>query len=177
MNKSQVLAMNNTPVPPPNCPSTFRVNDHVPMAHVADVDRSVAFYTLLGFACESRFSLSDGTTNFASLISGKARLMLARATEPVIPSQQAVLFYMYSEDVGSLRKHLLAQGLNDAGPPPSEHESDDVKRVFKSIDPAVFELRHPFYMPDGELRVHDPDGYCILVGQLEGGMKPSAISN
>ncbi len=30
----------------------------------------------------------------------------------------------------------------------------------------VFLICHPFYMPKGELRVQDLDGYTILVGQL-----------
>ncbi len=27
------------------------------------------------------------------------------------------------------------------------------------------EVEHPFYMPSGEFRVVDPDGYVLLVGQ------------
>jgi FAD/FMN-containing dehydrogenase len=146
------------------------------MAHVADVDRSVEFYTLLGFVCDSRFSLTDGTTNFASLISGQARLMLARANATVDPSQQAVLFYMYTEDVSSLREHLLLKGLNNAGPPPQENDAEK-SLMSNPADPAVFDLRYPFYMPEGELRVHDPDGYVLLIGQIDGGVKPSGISS
>jgi hypothetical protein len=28
------------------------------------------------------------------------------------------------------------------------------------------EIHHPHYMPAGEIRVVDPDGYVLLVGQL-----------
>jgi hypothetical protein len=31
----------------------------------------------------------------------------------------------------------------------------------------VGEIEHPSYMPAGELRVLDPDGYVVLVGQLD----------
>jgi hypothetical protein len=31
----------------------------------------------------------------------------------------------------------------------------------------VYSLCHPFYMPEGELRVQDLDGYTLLIGQLE----------
>ena len=31
---------------------------------------------------------------------------------------------------------------------------------------VVFEVYHPNHMKDGELRVADPDGYCLLVGQI-----------
>ena len=30
----------------------------------------------------------------------------------------------------------------------------------------VGDITHPFYMPAGELRVIDPDGYVVLVGRL-----------
>ena len=112
--------MNEKPIPQPCCPDACRVTAHIPMAHVADVDRSIRFYTLLGFTCDSRFSGPDGVTNFTSLSSGRAHIMFARAGEPVVPSQQAVLFYMYSPDVMSLRMHLLASGLADGGKPPGE---------------------------------------------------------
>lgn len=106
--------MNEKTIPIPNCPDSIRVTDSVPMAHVADVDFSVQFYSLLGFACENRFSTVKGVTNWAAMTSGRARLFLSRASEPLISSQQAVLFYMYSKDVAMLREHLLANGLSDA---------------------------------------------------------------
>jgi hypothetical protein len=28
-------------------------------------------------------------------------------------------------------------------------------------------IEHPFYMPSGEFRLFDPDGYVLLVGQLD----------
>jgi catechol 2,3-dioxygenase-like lactoylglutathione lyase family enzyme len=156
--------MSTKPIPQPNCPDTCRVFNHIPMASVADVDRSIEFYTLLGFACDSRFSGPDGVTNFTSLSSGRAYLMLTRASEPVVPSQQAVLFYMYSPDVAALRAHLLKQGLKDAGPPPGESEPAQRPEPLPERN-AVFQPIFPFYMPEGEIRIHDPDGYCILVGQ------------
>jgi hypothetical protein len=30
----------------------------------------------------------------------------------------------------------------------------------------VSEIGRPFYMPNGEIRITDPDGYCLLIGQL-----------
>lgn len=88
--------------------------------------------------------------------------MFARASAPVDASQQAVLFYLYSLDVQGLRTFLLEHGVPDAGPPPAEG--------IESPPPngeAVFEIVPRFYMPAGELRIHDPDGYCLLVGQLD----------
>lgn len=152
--------MASPPVPIPDCPTGARVTGVVPMAHVAGVDRSAQFYALLGFGCESRFSGQDGVTNWSALASGDVRVFLARASAPVIAEQQAVLFYMYSADVAALRAHLLARGIADGGPPPGEGVEPS------PAGPAVFTIVPRFYMPHGELRIHDPDGYVILVGQL-----------
>ena len=61
--------------------------------------------------------------------------------EQVIASQQAVLFYFYSPALIALRAHLLECGVK------------------------VSPITYPDYMPKGEIRVDDPDGYCLLIGQ------------
>jgi catechol 2,3-dioxygenase-like lactoylglutathione lyase family enzyme len=151
-----------TAVPQPQCPAVAAITSGAPMVHVADVDRSVEFYTKLGFECVSRFSGHDGRTNWADLESKAARIMLARASGPVDAEVQAVLFYLYSANVRLLQQHLLEQGIPHAGPPPQEGiESPPPNGA------AVFDIVPRFYMPAGELRLHDPDGYCLLVGQLD----------
>jgi len=70
---------------------------------------------------------------------GRAHLMLAKASEAVDPAQQAVLFYVYCEDVAAFRSKLIEAGV-DAGP-----------------------VQHPFYAPRGEFRVTDPDGYVLMI--------------
>jgi catechol 2,3-dioxygenase-like lactoylglutathione lyase family enzyme len=65
-----------------------------------------------------------------------AGIMLALADGPVDPKQQAVLFYGWTEDVAALQRELGGR------------------------------ITKPFYMPAGELRLEDPDGYVVLVGQL-----------
>ena len=127
------------------------------MAHVADVERSICFYELLGLQVENRMQ-EDGRTNWASVRKEGASLMLAAASDPGTPEQQAILFYLYCPDVSALRAHLLANGVADGGefcggPGPNGGRS------------VVFEATHPDYMPKGELRVADPDGYCLLIGQ------------
>lgn len=118
------------------------VDDLVPFAHVADVARSIAFYRRLGF--EPGHTLEfEGRLGWAFLCCGDAELMVARADEPIDPKQQAVLFYLYARDVAALRARLLAEGV------------------------PVGEITHPDHMPLGEIRLEDPDGYCLLVGQLE----------
>src|SRR5262245_43048171 len=133
------------------------VYELVPMAHVADVEQSIRFYELLGFSARDRVQHA-GRTQWAWLTSGNGHLMLAAASEPVVPQQQAVLFYLYCRDLNALRSHLVASGLADGGP--FVAAAGDRRRV-------VFEVTHPFYMPEGEIRVVDPDGYCLLIGQCE----------
>ena len=119
-----------------------------PYAHVADVQRSVEFYALFGLSVRNSYA-EDGKPVWAFVTSpadeandAGARLMLALADGPVDASQQAVLFYCWTPDVRALEAELRGAGVD------------------------VGEITYPFYMPAGEIRVHDPDGYVVLVGQL-----------
>ena len=149
---------------PSTIPIAARVNECVAMVHVANVDRSVEFYRLLGFNCDSSHCSPDGSTFWAAVSSGKARLFLTRASAPIIADQQAVLFYMYADDLPALRNYGLAGGLVDGGAPPAEPGIYRAEPIPERN--AVCEIRYPFYMPEGELRIHDLDGYVILVGKL-----------
>ena len=112
----------------------------VPLAHVESVPRSLAFYRLLGFETDNTFTPADaGEPTWAYVRSGSAQLMVAKAEEPVVPRQQAVLFYSYCDDVPGLREELIAKGVSP-GP-----------------------IQQPFYAPRGEFRVEDPDGYVVMV--------------
>lgn len=115
----------------------------VPMAHVADVQRSINFYELLGFKVASDFKNDAGVLCWVDLTSGDTRLMLTRADAPVNAAQQAVLFYLCADDLVGLREHLLANGI------------------------AASAITYPFYMKKGEIRVTDPDGYVLLIGQSD----------
>lgn len=145
-----------TPVPPSASAAVHRL---VVFAHVAEVEASIAFYALLGFEVQSVLRDPQGRAFWAMLKSGGAEIMFAKASGPIDPAQQAVLFYMYSDDVAKLRTHLLASGLSEGGPYLGQAGPNDGRR-------AVFAISRPHHMPEGEIRVHDPDGYCILVGQL-----------
>jgi catechol 2,3-dioxygenase-like lactoylglutathione lyase family enzyme len=120
-----------------------RVFGSIPLARVADVQRSVDFYRLLGMEVRGSLRNSSGELQWVSLACEHAELMFSRASEPVIPSQQAVLFYLYSPDLIALREHLIANGVN------------------------VSEITHPEYMTKGEICLEDPDGYVLLIGQAE----------
>jgi catechol 2,3-dioxygenase-like lactoylglutathione lyase family enzyme len=119
------------------------VADLVPYVHVADPERSIAFYRRFGFEVVNSLR-HHGQLDWAFLRTFGARLMLARATAPIDPSEQAVLFYLYVRDLPALRDHLRDEGV-DAG-----------------------EIIHDGPIPAGEMRVDDPDGYCLMVAQSEG---------
>ena len=110
------------------------------MAHVKSVPVSIAFYAHLGFGVEDTFTpTGEGEPSWAYLTSDRAQLMVTRANEPVVPGQQAVLFYSYCDDVPAMREQLRAEGI-EAGP-----------------------IQYPFYAPRGEFRIQDPDGFVIMV--------------
>jgi catechol 2,3-dioxygenase-like lactoylglutathione lyase family enzyme len=117
-------------------------------AHVADVQRSIDFYSRLGLEVRNRHE-EDGKLVWAFVTSpaadpndARARLMLALADGPIDPAQQGVLFYCWTPDVRALHDELQAAGVE--------------------VDP----VEYPFYMPAGEFRAEDPDGYVVLIGQL-----------
>src|SRR5262249_43873901 len=114
----------------------------VPMAHVADVNKSAQFYELLGFEVKNKVQ-SDGQVQWAWLQNGGADLMLARSARPMNPGAQDVLFYMYAPDVAAYRSELEAKGVK-VGP-----------------------LKYPFYSPRGEFRIDDPDGYTLFVSHAD----------
>jgi predicted enzyme related to lactoylglutathione lyase len=118
------------------------VSDLVPFVHVADIARSIAFYELLGLrVCATHEP--GGRLVWAHLHSERAALMVALADEPVDARKQGVLFYLYTRDLAALRDHLVAAG---AGPG-------------QIVDGSPG--------PREELRIDDPDGYCLMIAQLE----------
>jgi hypothetical protein len=114
----------------------------VPMAHVADVARSIEFYQQLGFETRNTLKPADQIV-WAWVQNGKAHLMLTRSEKPMNPGARDVLFYLYAADVVAYRDELAARGIK------------------------VSPLSYPFYMPEGEFCVDDPDGYCLLIGQSD----------
>ena len=112
----------------------------VPMAFVAEIARSIDYYGKLGFEVQGTNTPPGETElSWASLTAGGAQLMVARASYPVDPAAQAVLFYIYCEDVAAMHSSLAAAGLHPGA------------------------ITRPFYNPGGEFRLTDPDGYVILV--------------
>ena len=121
--------------------TSARIVGLVPMSHVADVQRSVDFYKLLGMEMRGSLRAPSGELQWVHLRCEQADVMLTRASEPVVAEQQAVLFYLYADQLLTLRERLIANHAN------------------------VSDVTYPGYMPKGEIRVEDPDGYVLLIGQ------------
>lgn len=122
------------------------LNGLVPMIQVADVERSAAFYRLLGFEIGNKVP-RNGTPHWAWLYAPKApdwkrgpNLMVVRSECAITPDEQ-VLFYLYATDLKSLRGELIAAGIKTS------------------------EISYPEYLPEGEFETHDPDGYRLMVAQ------------
>jgi hypothetical protein len=115
----------------------------VAFAHVASVERSIKFYADLGFeVANSVTPEGQSVPVWAWLESEKANLMVGLASGPVDSSQQAILFYLYFDDIKRTHATLVELG----------H--------------APGEIRYPFYMPGGECRLEDPDGYVLMLAQI-----------
>ena len=119
----------------------------VAMIHVADIERSRAFYRLLGFEVGNRVP-REGPAHWMWLYSRAANdwrrgpnLMLTCISRPVNAKAQEVLFYLYARDLVALRNELLASGV------------------------LVSEITYPDYLPNGESQITDPDGYCLMIAQ------------
>ena len=119
----------------------------VPMVHVLDVERSVEFYRHLGFEVGNRVP-SSGPMHWAWLYAPGAadwkrgpNVMLTRSECAIDAGAQEVLFYLYAGDLKSLHSTLLAKGI------------------------AAGDIAHPEYLPAGEFRIEDPDGYTLMIAQ------------
>ena len=121
----------------------------VPMIYVADVERSAAFYRHLGFEIGNYVPRDCEPKEWAWLYAPAAEdwkrgpnlMVTRRHGAPRHDSASEVLFYLYTPDLKSLRETLLAAGLA----------------------PSV--ISYPDYLPNGELRIVDPDGYPLMIAQ------------
>ncbi len=135
------------------------ITGFVPFIHVANMLESQAFYERLGLQLLSRFG-PEGDPYWARLGGYRSDLMLAKASAPIDPRVQAALFYLYTPNLKALRDQLLSDGLANGGPYQGE-TPNDFPRSGK-----LFDITFPGHMPGGEMRVHDPDGYVLLIGQM-----------
>jgi len=124
------------------------INAVVAMVHVANAERSVEFYRRLGFEVGNSVPRQGGPMHWAWLYQPKApdwktgaNLMLTVGQEDIRPGSHSVLFYLYAANLVEIRNQLLAQGIE------------------------VGEICYPGYLPEGEFRTSDPDGYTLMIAQ------------
>jgi hypothetical protein len=108
-----------------------------PMLHVAEIERSIRFYELLGFATVDTDRCKP--LGWARMHCEGGAVMFLRAEEAVDGSNNGVMLCMYSPDLPGLREQLLAGGVK------------------------VPPIKYPEYMRSGEIQIADPDGYAIVV--------------
>ena len=115
----------------------------VAFVHVASVEHSIRFYADLGFkVANTVVQEGQSVPVWAWLESEKANLMVGLASGPIDASQQAILFYLYFNDIKQTRATLVELGHSPG------------------------EIKYPFYMPGGECRLEDPDGYVLMLAQI-----------
>src|SRR5215470_3548609 len=108
-----------------------------PMLHVAEVERSLKFYGLLGF--ETIDTDCCEPIGWARVHCAGGAIMFLRAEEPIDPKRYGTMLCMYTPDLPGLRDQLLAAGLK------------------------VPAIRYPQYMPSGEVQFPDPDGNSVIL--------------
>ena len=114
------------------------------MVSVSDVPRSIVFYEHLGFAVANSVTPEgEDKPSWAWLSSGEAQLMVTTACDPINPEQQGILFYLYVENISATHIELVTAGLQP-GP-----------------------IETPFYAPQGEFRLTDPDGYTLMISHTD----------
>jgi len=78
--------------------------------------------------------------------------MVSTDGDSIDPAGQGVLFYLYSDDLAALREQLLADGIH------------------------VGEIVDGTPGPRQEMRLTDPDGYMLIVAQLEAPEEDDAVA-
>ena len=117
---------------------TVKAGYSTPMLRVAEIERSIRFYELLGFSVID--TEGCGPLGWARLpCEDGSAVMFLRAEHPIAWSDQALILYLYTPNLPALREHLLANGVK--APP----------------------ISYPEYMPSGKINLSDPDGYKIEI--------------
>jgi predicted enzyme related to lactoylglutathione lyase len=117
---------------------TVKAGYSTPLLHVAEIERSIRFYELLGFTTIDTDRCAP--LGWARMHCDGGAIMFLRAEHPIHPAAQKLMLYMYTPDLAALREQLQANGI------------------------AAPEINYPGYMPSGEITLKDPDGSTIFVG-------------
>jgi catechol 2,3-dioxygenase-like lactoylglutathione lyase family enzyme len=129
--------------------NTPTITGLVPFLPVRDVERSAAFYQLLGFEVGNRVP-REGKMGWAWLYIPQAadwrrgaNLMLSCSDREGELANRGTLYYHYATNLVLLREKLIAAG----------HQ------------PGA--ITYPDYLPKGECRILDPDGHTLMLAQSD----------
>jgi catechol 2,3-dioxygenase-like lactoylglutathione lyase family enzyme len=114
------------------------------MLHVAEVERSIRFYRLLGFELvdvEGEKGCPLGWARMSTTDGSAIMLLLGEDEHAVKPNEQGIMLVLYTPELPAVREQLVA-----AGERPTE-------------------IERPPWMPSGHIMVRDPDGYAVGVNQ------------
>ena len=120
-------------------------SDFQTLLNVADVEKSIDFYALFGFAVVQNYADEEGVPQWCQLKSGEAIFMLNRQDRIDAverhnrPDFGDAVHYISVPDADDMHRRLAAHGI--AAPPP---------------EPQMYGVL--------EFRLRDPDGYEIAVG-------------
>lgn len=116
---------------------SVKAGNSTPLLHVAEIEKSLKFYELLGF--ETIDTDRCDPLGWARIHCQGGAIMFLRAEEPITEPPRGIMFYLYTPDLPALREQLLGAGL--------------------SVPP----ISYPQYMPSGEVMFFDPDRYPIII--------------
>jgi catechol 2,3-dioxygenase-like lactoylglutathione lyase family enzyme len=129
---------------------TAAVQSIVAVTYVRDLDRSRAFYEILGFHQES--SGKAAASAWSALRSDGNSVVLTATQPPLEVPRLPLLFYFYYADLSAVVDAVRAAGVTAA------------------------HLGYPPHALGGEVKLLDPDGNTVLLGQREpsAGQPPAA---
>jgi catechol 2,3-dioxygenase-like lactoylglutathione lyase family enzyme len=117
------------------------VQSMIAATYVRDIDASRAFYELLGFREQSAGKAE--TSAWSALQHNGLSVLLASTRPPLDIPRLPLLFYFYLDDLDAVAGALGTAGVE------------------------VTEAGHPPHALGGEVKILDPDGNTVLLGQLE----------
>ncbi len=118
---------------------TATVESMVSVTYVRDIDRSRAFYELLGFQEQS--AGSGATSGWMYLHHNGHFLLLASTKPPLDVPRLPLLFYFFLSDLDAALARVEGSGV------------------------TVARVGHPPHALGGEAKILDPDGNTVLLGQ------------